>query len=98
MTLLESTTCTNRRTTPLRGRRTGGVLLKLLVLLILAVGLGLAAFALVGNDNADATVSKLDAGDLHTVARSSFEIVIPASGELTTELCLAAKSHTDAAC
>ena len=85
MNLSDSNTLHRRSSMTLGGHRRGGILAKLIVLLILAVGLGLAGFAFLGKDGGDANAKTLDADDIHIVSRSSFDIVIPASGELTTE-------------
>ena len=75
-----------RPSLPLRhGRRVGGTLATLVVLLVVAAGVGLSAFMFLGADSSESTRSSFDAEDLHTVGRSSFDIVIPATGELTTE-------------
>ena len=85
MTLSDSKTTSRRPSTTPGGHRLGGTVTNLLVLMVLAVGLGFAGFVLLGEDRGDATSNALDAEDIHTVARSSFDIIIPASGELTTE-------------
>ena len=85
MTSSDSSDSPNRRSATLSGHRLGGTFVTLLILLVLAAGIGFGGYVLLGDDGGDVNVAKLDAEDIHTVARSSFDIIIPASGELTTE-------------
>ncbi len=66
--------------------RFGGVMVVILLLLVLAAGLGTAGYVMLGRDSGEMTSSqKLVSEEMHTVGRSGFDIVVPATGELTTE-------------
>lgn len=67
------------------GRRFGGALTTVIILLVVVVGLGTAGFLLLGGNEVEQTAGTFDEADIHVVGRNSFDIVIPASGELSTE-------------
>jgi HlyD family secretion protein len=60
-----------------------GKILSTVVAVVAVVGIGTAVTLSMGG--AESTESSIDASQIHTVSRGDFQIVIPASGELTTE-------------
>ena len=67
-------------------RRFGGAMIVILLLLVVVAGLGITGYVMLGRDSGEMTGSQnLNADEMHTVGRSGFDIVVPATGELTTE-------------
>jgi HlyD family secretion protein len=60
-----------------------GKVLSTVIAVVAVVGIGTAVILSLGG--AEPAESSIDASQIHTVSRGDFQIVIPASGELTTE-------------
>ena len=85
MTTIDSNPSCDRQSMGCHGRRFGGALTTVIILLVVVVGLGTAGFLLLGGNEVEQTAGTFDEADIHVVGRNSFDIVIPASGELSTE-------------